>query len=306
MNPLDVFNVVLVEPMIHVLIVLASLFGGSFGIAIIIFTIIMRGLTFPLTLRQIRASRAMSVIQPRLQEIQKKYKDPKRRSEETMKLYKEAGVNPMGCIFPMLIQFPIWIGLYQTVRVVLASTPESFIGLSQRLYPWSYVREALPLQNHFLWMDLAQPDTTFLLAIIVGGSTWVQQKMTTPRNITDERQQSMNSMMLWMMPLMFAWFTLTVPSGLGLYWAATNLVGIALQYFYMRPAGENWRDVFLPAPAPARRAASTRQSQEARVQEAPAGQEPTAATEPAAATAPTASQSRSKRRRSRGRRRGRR
>jgi len=305
MDPLDLvkllFNVFLVDPMTNILIVLAALFGGSFGIAIVIFTIMMRGLTFPLTLRQIRASRAMSVVQPRLQEIQKKYKDPKRRSEETMKLYREAGVNPMGCILPMLIQFPIWIGLYQTVRRVLASSPESFVGLSQHLYPWSYIREAMPLKNHFLWMDLAQPDTTFLLAIIVGASTWVQQKMMTPRTVTDERQQSMTNMMLWMMPLMFAWFTLTVPSGLAVYWAATNMVGVALQYFYMRPTGESWRAVFLPAPAPARQAAPARQSQETRGQA-----EPTAATEPAAATAPAASRSRSRRRRSRGRRRGRR
>jgi len=292
MNPFSVF---LVDPMTNILIVLAALFGGSFGIAIVIFTIMIRALTFPLTLRQIRASRAMSTIQPRLQEIQKKYTDPKRRSEETMKLYKEAGVNPMGCILPMLIQFPIWIGLYQTVRLVLGSTPESFIGLSQRLYPFSYVREALPLENNFLWMDLAQPDSTFILAIFVGASTWVQQKMTTPRNITDERQQSMSNMMLWMMPLMFAWFTLTVPSGLAVYWAATNLVGITLQYFFMRPAGQTWRDIFLPAPAAARRPAPAHQSQE------PRGEQ-----EPEAAGTPTASQSRSKRRRSRGRRRGRR
>lgn len=304
MNP---FNLFLVDPMTNILIVLAAIFGGSFGIAVIIFTIMMRGLTFPLTLRQIRASRAMSVIQPQIQEIQKKYKDPKRRSEETMKLYREAGVNPMGCILPMLIQFPIWIGLYQTVRRVLASTPESFVGLSQHLYPWAYVREALPLQNHFLWMDLAQPDTTFLLAIIVGGSTWVQQKMTTPRNITDERQQSMNSMMLWMMPLMFAWFTLTVPSGLGLYWGATNLVGITLQYFYMRPTGQSWRDVFLPGPAPAGRTAPARQTQETKREEkrAPAT-ESAETTERAGATQPAPSQSKSKRRRSRGRRRSRR
>jgi YidC/Oxa1 family membrane protein insertase len=275
--------------------VLARGFGGSFGIAIIIFTLVMRGVTFPLTLRQIRASRAMSVIQPRLQEIQKKHKDPRRRSEETMKLYKEAGVNPAGCILPMIIQFPIWIALYRTIRLVLGSTPESFIGLSQRLYPWTYVRQAVPLENRFLWMNLAQPDTTFLLAIIVGASTWVQQKMTAPRNIADERQQSMNNTMLWMMPLMFAWFTLTVPSGLGLYWGATNLVGIALQYFYMRPAGQTWREIFLPAPAPARRAAP-----------APHTKEETEEEEPVTATAPAASQSRSKRRRSRGRRRGKR
>jgi len=292
MNP---FDLVLVNPMTNILIVLARGFAGSFGIAIIIFTLVMRGVTFPLTLRQIRASRAMSVIQPRLQEIQKKHKDPRRRSEETMKLYKEAGVNPAGCILPMIIQFPIWIALYRTIRLVLGSTPESFIGLSQRLYPWAYVRQAVPLENRFLWMNLAQPDTTFLLAIIVGASTWVQQKMTAPRNIADERQQSMNNTMLWMMPLMFAWFTLTVPSGLGLYWGATNLVGIALQYFYMRPAGQTWREIFLPVPAPARRAAP-----------APQAKDETEEEESVAATAPAASQSRSKRRRSRGRRRGKR
>jgi YidC/Oxa1 family membrane protein insertase len=293
MNP---FDLVLVDPMTNILIVLARVFAGSFGVAIIVFTLFMRGLTFPLTLRQIRASRAMSVIQPRLQEIQKKYKDPRRRSEETMKLYKEAGVNPAGCILPMLVQFPIWIALYRTIRLVLGSTPESFIGLSQRLYPWAYVRQAVPLENRFLWLNLAQPDTTFLLAILVGASTWVQQRMTTPRNITDERQQSMNSTMMWMMPLMFAWFTLTVPSGLAVYWAATNVVGIALQYFYMRPAGQSWREVFLPAPAPARRAAPAPQSQ--------GGGE--VVEEAVTATAPIASESRSKRRRSRGRRRGKR
>jgi YidC/Oxa1 family membrane protein insertase len=292
MNP---FDLVLVDPMTNILIVLARVFAGSFGVAIIVFTLIMRGLTFPLTLRQIRASRAMSAIQPRLQEIQKKYKDPRRRSEETMKLYKEAGVNPAGCILPMLVQFPIWIALYRTIRLVLGSTPESFIGLSQRLYPWAYVRQAVPLENRFLWLNLAQPDTTFLLAILVGASTWVQQRMTTPGNITDERQQSMNKTMMWMMPLMFAWFTLTVPSGLAVYWAATNLVGIALQYFYMRPAGQSWREVFLPAPAPARRAVPAPQAEGEGDVEGPV-----------TATASTASQSRSKRRRSRGRRRGKR
>src|SRR3972149_10731623 len=125
---MNVFDLVLIDPMTNVLVLLATVFAGSFGIAIIVFTFIIRGLTFPLTIRQIRASRAMSAIQPRMQEIQKKYKDPRRRSEETMKLYREAGVNPAGCLLPMLIQFPIWIALYPTIRVVLGSPPHSFIG----------------------------------------------------------------------------------------------------------------------------------------------------------------------------------
>ena len=245
---MELFDVVLVDPMTNALIVLSNVFFGSFGLAVILFTIIIRAVTFPLTLRQLHASRAMSALQPRLQEVQKKHKDPKRRSEETMKLYREAGVNPAGCLLPMIIQFPIWIALYQTIRTALSSTPESVIGLSQRLYPWSYIRQAIPLENHFLWMDLAQPN--MILPFLVGASTWVQQRMMTPPS-TDPRTQQTNQMMLWMMPLMFAWFTLTVPSGLGVYWTATNLVGIALQFFYMRPAGRSWRQVFLPSPAPA-------------------------------------------------------
>ena len=285
---MELFNIFLIDPMTNILIVLSNLLFGNFGLTIIVFTIIVRGVTFPLTQRQIQASRAMSSLQPRLQELQKKYSDPRRRSEETMKLYREAGVNPAGCLLPMLIQFPIWIALYTTIRITLASTPESFIGLSQRLYPWSYIRQSIPLENQFLWMDLATPDTTLILPFLVGASTWVQQRMMTPPS-TDPRTQQTNQMMLWMMPLMFAWFTLTVPSGLGLYWTATNLVGIALQFFYVRPAaGRSWRQVLLPSAAPAGRVAPA--------------QDKTAPPEPEPATV-AGGNSRSRRRRSHGRRR---
>jgi len=285
---MELFNIFLIDPMTNILIVLSNLLFGNFGLTIIVFTIIVRGVTFPLTQRQIQASRAMSSLQPRLQELQKKYSDPRRRSEETMKLYREAGVNPAGCLLPMLIQFPIWIALYTTIRITLASTPESFIGLSQRLYPWSYIRQSIPLENQFLWMDLATPDTTLILPFLVGASTWLQQRMMTPPS-TDPRTQQTNQMMLWMMPLMFAWFTLTVPSGLGLYWTATNLVGIALQFFYVRPAaGRSWRQVLLPSAAPAGRVAPA--------------QDKTAPPEPEPATV-AGGNSRSRRRRSHGRRR---
>lgn len=183
-----------------------------------------------------------------------------------MKLYREAGVNPMGCLFPMLVQFPIWIGLYQSIRFTLGATPESLIDLSQRLYPWSYVRDAVPLESHFLWLNMGGPDTTLLLPLLVGASMWVQQRMMTPQ-ATDERQQSMNNMMLWMMPLMFAWFTMTVPSGLAVYWVATSIVGILMQYFYMGRRLD-WRSLFtLPGattrPAPRPEPAPAGESQEA-------------------------------------------
>jgi YidC/Oxa1 family membrane protein insertase len=266
---MDLFDIIgwlwthgLVIPMTNVLVMLAHASFGSFGIAIIIFTILMRGITWPLQQSQFKSMRAMQEVQPRVQEIQKKYKDPQRRSEETMKLYREAGVNPLGCIWPLLIQFPIWIALYQTIRFALGTTPEALLDLSQRLYPWSYLHEAVPLESHFLWMDLGQPDPTFLMAILVGGSTWVQQRMMTPSTAPDPQQQSINNTMQLMMPLMLAYFTLTFPSGLALYWVATNIIGVALQYFYMGRQLD-WRRIFtlnpagVPAPSAARQPAKS-------------------------------------------------
>src|SRR3972149_5510389 len=102
-----IWNVLLVDPMTNALIVLSHVFFNNFGIAIIVFTLFIRAVTYPLTLRQLRATRAMQEMQPRIQELQKKYKDPKRRQQEMMKLYREVGFNPLGCLLPFLVQIPI-------------------------------------------------------------------------------------------------------------------------------------------------------------------------------------------------------
>ena len=111
----------------------------------------------------------MQQIQPQMQELQKKYKgkDPKKLQAETMALYKEAGVNPLGCIFPMLVQFPIWIALYQVIRLSLGDTPESLVTLSQTPLPDPVHPHAVPLNNQFLFWNLGQPDTTYILPILV-------------------------------------------------------------------------------------------------------------------------------------------
>jgi YidC/Oxa1 family membrane protein insertase len=246
----------LVIPMTNLLVFFSRMAFGNFGIAIILFTIMMRTITWPLNQQQLRSTRAMQAAQPRIQEIQKKYKDPRRRSEETMKVYREVGFSPLGCVWPMLIQFPIWIALYQAIRITLGSTPESLFDLSQTLYPWSFLRTAIPLDKHFLWMDMSKPDPTLIMAGLVGVSTWIQQRMTTPAMpSTDPQQQSINNTMQWMMPLMFAFFTLQFPSGLALYWVATNVFGI-VQYTLTGRA--DWRRIFSfspqTAPAPAAQA----------------------------------------------------
>ena len=112
----QIWSGVIVQPMINALVFLYSIAFSNFGIAIAIFTIAIRGVMMPLTVKQSRQMKAMSALQPKIKEIQSRYSnDKQRQSQETMKLYKEQGVNPIGCLGPMFIQIPIWIGLYQAI-----------------------------------------------------------------------------------------------------------------------------------------------------------------------------------------------
>ncbi len=229
---IEVWNLIIGNPVLNVLIALSHLLSGEFGLAIIALTIIVRLISWPLTKRQLNSSKALQDMQPKIQELQKKYgKNKQKLQQEMMKLYKEAGVNPLGCLWPMLVQFPIWIALYQAIMRALATTPENLLDLAQRLYSWDIVNQAIPLISKFLWLDLGQPDPYFILAIIVGGTMWVQQKMTQAPAV-DPGQQSTSRMMLLMMPLMFGFLTLMFPSGLALYWAVSNIIGIITQYFF--------------------------------------------------------------------------
>jgi len=225
----DIWNLIAMQPMINTLIVLTNYLFNNFGLAIIALTIIINGLMLYLTLKQIYASKAMQTLQPKLMELQKKYaKDKQRLAQEQMRLYKESGVSPAGCLLPLVVQMPIWIALYQSIMRVMAVIPENLLGLSKYLYSWPVVYSTLPLNNEFLWLNLAVGDT--FLALLVGGTMWVQQKMVmTPA--ADPRQQTQSNMMLWMMPIMFAFFTLSFPSGLALFWVTSNVIRIGIQYF---------------------------------------------------------------------------
>jgi len=207
---------------------LSHYLGGYFGLAIIALTIIVNILMLGLTLKQIQASKAMQEMQPKLAELQKKYgKDRQRMAQEQMRLYKESGISPAGCMLPMLIQMPIWIALYQSVMLSLAVAPEGLLNLSKYLYSWPAVYSILPLGNDFLWLNLAKPD--MILAVLVGGTMWLQQKMATPV-AADPRQQAQSRMMLWMMPLMFTFLAMSFPSGLALFWVTSSVVRIVMQY----------------------------------------------------------------------------
>jgi len=221
--------------MLNGLVVLYTMLFSQMGLAIISLTALIRLLTLPMTLKQLTQMRAMSSLQPKIKEIQDRYsRDKTRVSQETMRLYKEAGVSPFGCLGPMIIQMPVLIGLFRVLIQTVFSRPDDLVGLSEKLYTWipiAPIYEAAPLDSTFLWLDLAQSDpTNIIMPVIVFASTWVQQKMTMQPS-TDPRQSGNQAMMLWLMPLMIAFFSFTLPSGLALYWITSNLIGIAIQYF---------------------------------------------------------------------------
>ena len=232
------WNEVITKPMTNSLLVLYVWLGSNLGLSIIAFTIIVRALTYPLVVRQLRQTRKLQGLQPRVKEINEKYKNnPQLRGQEVMKLYKEMGVNPVGCLGPLVIQMPIFIGLFWAINGVLPFTPENLAGLSEKLYSWlPFLDTAVPVDRNFLGMDLAlEPMRVgsilgYTLVALSGLSMFVQQKMSQVAS-ADPAQQSTQRMMLFMFPVMFGMFSLFFPIGLVIYWVASTLIGIVMQYF---------------------------------------------------------------------------
>jgi YidC/Oxa1 family membrane protein insertase len=231
------WNTLIIEPMVNALLWIYSLVG-NFGIAIILFTILIRLITHPLTASQVKSTAKMGELQKskKWQEIQKKYKDDKNKlAQEQMAIYKELGINPMGSCLPMLIQFPIIIGLYQSVTRAMAASPLDLLNLSKFVYPFINASDLLPLKSQFLWMNMGQPERLHIfgvaipvLTILVVITTFLQSRLMTPppANPGDQAAQ-MSKMMNLYMPLLMGYFAYTLASGLALYFVVGNLIGIA-------------------------------------------------------------------------------
>lgn len=239
----------IVDPMTNALMLLYGILPGflannTFVVAIAIFTILVRLITLPLNLRQQKSSMQMQEIQPQVQAIQKKYKDnPQKMQEE----FKKIGYNPTdsltGCL-PLLIQFPILIGLYRAIITLLGSTPQALFELTDRIYAVVDnivgVSTALPIPNKFLWLNLAQPDPYYVLPVLVFGTMFISQKLLTPSPKKDDdgkkKKQDDNPMagmtqsMQYTMPLMFGFFSLSFPAGLSIYFILSNIIGIGQGY----------------------------------------------------------------------------
>jgi YidC/Oxa1 family membrane protein insertase len=230
------WDTLILNPLINTMIWLYGLLGNNIFLAILVLTIVIYMITLPLTLQQQKSMQATQELQPKLEEIKKKYKgEPEKLQAAQMELYKEAGINPFGGCFPLLIQFPILIGLYQAITRSLAASPIQLLDLSQHIYypvpeflRWLPNAPALiPLNSRFLWLDLAQPDPRFILPALVVITTFLTNRMMTPATrSTDPQQQQMQTMQL-MMPIMIGWFSLNFPAGLSIYWVTSNLVRFA-------------------------------------------------------------------------------
>lgn len=228
-----IWDLIILNPLINVMVWLSSILFNSFGLTVVVLTAVIFAVMYPLTRKQMRAAKAMQELQPKIQELQKKYaKDRQKLAQEQMALMKESGASASGCLVPMLLQMPIWIALYQSIIRVLAVTPEDFLNLSGRLYDWPVLFQSLPLDSQFLWVNLAVPD--YLLAFLVGGVMFIQQKMTTPSS-SDPKVAAQSKMMLYMMPGMFVFISITFPAGLALYWLTSSILRVIMQFFATGP-----------------------------------------------------------------------
>ncbi|HZW02923.1 MAG TPA: YidC/Oxa1 family membrane protein insertase [Anaerolineaceae bacterium] len=248
------WDALIITPFINALLFIYNVVGQNFGIAIILFTILIRLITHPLMARQIKGAQAMQNLQSdkRWLDMQNKYKnDREKLAQEQMKLYKELRINPFASCLPTIIQFPIIIGLYQSIIAAMASTPIELLNLSRHVYPaMMEVSALIPLNSQFLWMDLGQPERLFLfglpfgipiLAILVVITTYLQSKLMTPATSTGGGQGAqMAGMMNIYMPFLMGYLAYTLASGLALYFVASNLVGIA-QYALLGKV--NWRNL---------------------------------------------------------------
>jgi len=234
-----VWNLLILNPMINLLLVFYNLLGQQTILAITALTLLVRLLVLPLTLKQQQSAQRMQELQPKLQKLQEKYADNREKlSQEQMKLYQEAGVNPLGGCLPLLIQFPLLIGLYQAIIRALAVSPLDLLQLSQNVYSFIPGLAALiPLHTNFLWLDLGQPDPYYVLPVLVVVTSWLSQKLLTPPTPAagaDDRTAAMNQQMQIMMPLMFGFISISYASGLSIYFIISNLVTM-LQYLFIRP-----------------------------------------------------------------------
>jgi YidC/Oxa1 family membrane protein insertase len=230
-------------PLANIILLFYHLLGNQTVLAITALTILINLALYPLTQGQQKSAERTQALQPEIEKLKKKYgNDKERLQQEQMKLYREMGINPLSGCLPLLIQMPIWFGLYQAIRYCIPSTPLEVFQFSHHIYKWlPGVIGLVPLQSTFLGMDLGQPPGmpqwwSYALPVLVFATSWLQQKLLTPPTPSGDKSQAamMSQQMQIMMPLMFGVFSIQFAAGLSIYFIISNLIRIA-QYYITRP-----------------------------------------------------------------------
>lgn len=224
MSLTSIFNSVFYEPILKALTIIQDVVPGhDFGWAIIILTVLIRVLLWPLAAQSIRSQKAMQELQPELNALKEKYKDQKeKQAQAMMELYKNKNINPISGCLPLLIQFPILIALYYALRdglSVSATSNNMFLGV----------------------LDLTQKNIG--LAVLVGVLQYYQVKMMmaakpveqpAKANSEEDFSQIMNKQMLYVMPLILGFTAFSLPAGIALYLVITTAFSVVQQYFTMK------------------------------------------------------------------------
>lgn len=219
------------------------------GFAIILFTVIVKIITFPLTVQQMRGMQAQKNLQPKIQELQKKYgKDREKLSQEQMKLYQEAGVNPLSGCLPLLVQMPILFGLYAALVTIGPNLHNAnFFWIPDLGFP-QYNLGPGWISEYWAQGRYGELVAYLVLPVLLMVSQFIMQKWMTPPTPDggDNPAAGMTKQITLMMTFMFGFFTLTVPAGLTLYWVASNLLQMLQQWIIT-----NERFGMVPATVPA-------------------------------------------------------
>lgn len=255
----DIFNLVFFGPVINILVLIYQGFfalhiPGALGFSIIILTLAIRLLVWPLMANQIKATKKMSDLKPHLDVLKEKHKGDKQvLAKAQMDLYKEHGVNPAGGCLPALIQIPIFFALYQSIINILPGAGGNINHINSLLY-FPQLRLPSTLNPNFLGLNLGVKPSEFgshgvlllLIPLITALLTFVQSKMTLPKPVktypsdtpkekkekegVEDSMGAVQSQMVYMMPLMIGYFAFSFPAGLAIYWNTYTILGIIQQY----------------------------------------------------------------------------
>jgi YidC/Oxa1 family membrane protein insertase len=221
------FNEVLYKPLLNGLVLLYNYIPGhDFGIAVIVLTLLIKFLFYPLGIKALNSQKAMTELQPKIKEIQNKYKDDKeQQTKEIMALYKEANMNPFSGCFPILIQLPVLIALYRVFWNGLKPGLDSL---------YSFVVVSGDISSSFLGLvDLSTPNT--IMAFIAGILQFIQVKMSMGKvKSGSDFSSQVQKQMLYFMPAFMVIILFGLPSALALYFMTSTLFTIGQQYVILR------------------------------------------------------------------------